>query len=393
MGLQETPLAERIHIGFFGRRNAGKSSLLNAITNQELSIVSEIEGTTTDPVYKSMELLPLGPIVLMDTPGLDDEGALGKLRVEKAKQVLEKTDLALIVADARRGCTFLEEQLKQELKERGIPYLMIYNKSDLLEPGNDQQKEGLYVSARTGEGIENCKNQMAALVPKKKQQTYLIRDLIKPRDLIVLVTPIDESAPKGRLILPQQMTLREILDGDAIGCVTKETQLPCTLQTLGKAPALVITDSQVFPQVEKQIPKEIPLTSFSILMARYRGFLQEALEGTEKLDHLQEGNKILICEGCTHHRQCKDIGTVKIPRLLEKYTKKKLEFEYVSGMQFPKQLTSYALILHCGGCMLNDRELTYRKNCAKEQQVPFTNYGIFMAKIQGILERCVDFLK
>lgn len=389
MGLNDTPLAERIHIGFFGRRNVGKSSVVNAVTGQELSVVSAVKGTTTDPVYKSMELLPLGPVVIIDTPGYDDEGQLGKLRIQKTRQVLNKTDIAVLVTDAREGMTSCETELLRLFEEKKVPYLVVCNKSDLLKevPGAEGSK--LYVSALQMEGIHELKEKLGALAPKAGTGVHLTADLIGPGDFVVLVTPIDSAAPRGRMILPQQQVLRDVIDAGAIAVVTKEPELTRVLKTLGKRPALVVTDSQVFERVSEETPREIPLTSFSILMARYKGILDTAVGGAAAIDRLRNGDKVLIAEGCTHHRQCDDIGTVKLPRWLGAYTGKHLEYEFCSGTEFPEDLSSYGLVLHCGGCMLNEREVRYRMRCAEAQGVPMTNYGVAIAHVHGILKRSI----
>lgn len=407
MSMNNTPAGERVHIGFFGRRNAGKSSLLNAVTGQELAVVSPVEGTTTDPVYKAMELLPLGPVMLIDTPGFDDEGTLGKLRVKKTRQVLEKTDIAVLVAEAAKGLSACDEELIALFKEREIPYLIVLTKSDQSGDADrdgsadrqvgERRKEAehrdkiadvIYVSAATGTGIHELKERLAAMLPDKEER-HLAADLVKPLDAVVLVVPIDSAAPKGRLILPQQQAIRDLLEAGAVPVVTRETYLAQTLAKLSEKPALVITDSQVFEEVAQVVPQEIPLTSFSILMARYKGFLKLAIEGAGAIDSLQDGDRVLIAEGCTHHRQCDDIGTVKIPRFLKKYTGKDLVIETSSGTGFPEDLTSYALIIHCGGCMLNEREVLRRMRFAGGQGVPVTNYGIAIAKMKGILTRSI----
>lgn len=382
--MNNTPAGERIHIGFFGKRNAGKSSLLNAVTGQELAVVSSIEGTTTDPVYKAMELLPLGPVMLIDTPGFDDEGTLGEQRVKKTKQVLEKTDIAVLVAEAAEGLSPCDEELLALFNEREIPYLIAYNKSDSVDWQEKDAQDAIYVSAATGAGVRELKEKLAAMLPDKEER-HLVADLVKPLDLVVLVVPIDSAAPKGRLILPQQQTIRDLLEAGAVPVVTRETELAQTLAKLREMPALVITDSQAFEEVARVVPQEIPLTSFSILMARYKGFLQLAIEGASRIDGLRDGDRVLIAEGCTHHRQCDDIGTVKIPRFLKKYTGKDLKIETASGTGFPEDLTPYALVIHCGGCMLNEREVLRRMRFAG----PVTNYGIAIAKMKGILARSV----
>jgi len=392
MSLNHTPASERIHIGIFGKRNAGKSSLINAITGQSLAIVSEIKGTTTDPVLKSMELLPLGPVVLIDTPGIDDEGDLGELRVKKAYQMLNKTDVAILVVDASVGLTNEDEQILERIRAKGISCLVVMNKSDLLQNHNDLE-DTIWVSAKTGYNITLLKEKIAEGAKQENVAKKVVGDLLAPFDLVVLVVPIDESAPKGRLILPQQQTIRDILDAGATAIVVKDTELEETLNKLVCKPKMVITDSQVFGKVAKIVPKDVPLTSFSILMARYKGDLQAVVEGAHVLDKLQDGDKILISEGCTHHRQCNDIGTVKLPTWIREHTQKELQFEFTSGTEFPDDLTKYQLIIHCGGCMLNEREMKYRVKCAVDQEVPMTNYGIAIAHMKGILTRSVESFK
>lgn len=384
MGLNDTPSANRIHIGFFGRRNAGKSSLVNAVTGQDLAVVSDTKGTTTDPVYKSMELLPLGPVMIIDTPGFDDEGELGALRVKKAKQVLNKTDIAVMVIDAEAGETADDTELLRRIAEKEIPCVVVYNKADHAAA---VPADALAVSAKTGAGVQELKARLGALAKAGESSRRIVGDLLKPSDLVVLVTPIDEAAPKGRLILPQQQTLRDILDADAYAVVVKETGLSRALESLNSRPVMVITDSQVFAKAAADTPQDVPLTSFSILMARYKGFLDTAVQGVKAVESLKDGDTVLIAEGCTHHRQCNDIGTVKIPRWLRQYTGKELKLETVSGTEFPEELSRYALIIHCGGCMLNEREVRYRMKCAIDSGVPFTNYGITIAYMQGILRR------
>ena len=386
MSMNQTPSGERTHIGFFGRRNAGKSSLVNAVTGQELAVVSDVKGTTTDPVTKAMELLPLGPVLIIDTPGFDDEGALGEKRVKKTRQILNKTDIAILVVDASEGMKECDRELLGMFQEKKIPHLVVYNKCDLKEA------DGICVSALTGLGIRELKEKIAALKPTDNGRR-IISDKLKPGDFAVLVVPIDSAAPKGRLILPQQQTIRDILDAGAIAIVVKESELADTLKNLGKAPAVVITDSQVFKNVAKIVPREVPLTSFSILMARYKGLLDEAAKGVYAIANLKDGDKILISEGCTHHRQCEDIGTVKIPRWIKAYTDKDITIETSSGGGFPEDLTQYALVVHCGGCMLGEREVMYRVKCAADQGVPITNYGTLIAHMNGILERSLEILK
>ena len=390
MGLNDTPNADRIHIGFFGKRNAGKSSIVNAITNQELSVVSDIKGTTTDPVYKSMELLPMGPVTIIDTPGIDDEGTLGELRIKRTKQVLNKVDIAILIVDSTYGKTEVDEELIDLFKAKNLNYLVVYNKCDLLDTDCNATSNEIYVSATNNTNIEALKEKIASLAPSDKDKLKIVGDLIKPSDFIVLVVPIDKAAPKGRLILPQQQTIRDILDANATAIVVKEFELKDTLKALGKKPSLVITDSQVFSKVANDTPKDIPLTSFSILFARHKGLLDTAVKGVAIIDKLQDNDTILISEGCTHHRQCDDIGSVKIPRWLENYTGKHLNFEFSSGRDFPEELTKYKLIIHCGGCMLNEREIKYRQKCATDQNIPITNYGIAIAYMQGILKRSIE---
>lgn len=387
MGLNETPSSERVHIGFFGRRNAGKSSVVNAVTGQELSVVSEVKGTTTDPVYKSMELLPMGPVVIIDTPGFDDEGVLGEMRVRKTKQILNRSDCAVLVVDGAVGKTKTDEELILLFKEKKIPYVVAYNKCDLT--GLLNYDDGLSVSASEGQFIHELKERIGSLVNTGDTKMRIVGDLLNPYDLVVLVIPIDEAAPKGRLILPQQQVIRDILEAGAISVAVRDTELKETLERLGTRPALVITDSQAFEQVSKDTPEEILLTSFSILLARYKGFLEEAVKGVAAIGDLKDGDKILISEGCTHHRQCDDIGTIKLPRWLRQHTGKALLIETSSGREFPEDLSSYKLIIHCGGCMLNEREMEYRGKCAADAKVPFTNYGIAIAYMKGILKRSI----
>lgn len=389
MGLNDTPSGERLHIGFFGKRNAGKSSIVNAVTGQELSVVSDVSGTTTDPVYKSMELLPLGPVVIIDTPGFDDVGALGELRVKKTKQILNRTDIAVLVVDSSTGLTATENELTELFIAKNIPYLIVYNKSD-ISAKNDCGENEISVSALEKTNIEQLKERIGGLIKDDGSKLKIVGDLITPGDFVLLVTPIDTAAPKGRLILPQQQTIRDILDADAAAIVVKESELRETLKSLGKKPSLVITDSQAFKPVSKEVPMDIPLTSFSILMARYKGFLDEAVEGASVIGKLRGGDRILISEGCTHHRQCDDIGSVKIPRWLRNYTGAELNIELSSGREFPEDLSQYKLIIHCGGCMLNEREIRFRRKSAADQNVPFTNYGTAIAYMQGILKRSVS---
>ena len=389
MGLNDTPSGDRVHIGFFGRRNAGKSSVVNAVTGQNLAVVSDVKGTTTDPVNKAMELLPLGPVMIIDTPGFDDEGALGQLRIQKTRQVLNKTDIAILIVDAADGLRDCDRQLIDLFCAKQIPYLIVYNKADLTADHPAAGEQEIYVSALTGEGILALKEKIAALRPNQSDKR-IVGDQIQAGDLAVLVVPIDTAAPKGRLILPQQQTIRDILDSGAAAVVTKEDNLAHTLSTLADPPALVITDSQVFQQVAEVVPEHIPLTSFSILMARYKGLLDDAVDGVAAVRRLRDGDTVLIAEGCTHHRQCDDIGTVKIPRWLREHTGKELNIQTCSGTEFPDDLSPYSLVVHCGGCMLNEREVRYRTKCAVDQGVPITNYGILIAYLHGILPRSLS---
>jgi hydrogenase maturation GTPase HydF len=391
MSMNETPSANRVHIAFFGRRNAGKSSLVNAVTGQNLAVVSEIKGTTTDPVHKAMELLPLGPVVIIDTPGIDDEGELGEKRVGKARQVLNKTDVAVLVLDGELPCTLLpaEKELLDVFIARNIPYITVLNKSD---KAGAAPEDILPVSAKTGENVNLLKEKIAALALGREPEQRLVADLIKPYDFIILVIPIDKAAPKGRLILPQQQMIRDILEAGANAITVRETELQRTLADIGKKPSLVITDSQAFALVSSIVPQDIPLTSFSILFARHKGFLKTSVKGAASLDSLKDGDKILICEGCTHHRQCDDIGTVKLPNWIKNYSKKEPEFKFCSGGDFPQDLSAYKIVIHCGACMLNDREMHYRRRHSEEQNIPFTNYGIAIAHINGILKRSIAML-
>lgn len=420
MSLNATPSSDRIHIGIFGKRNAGKSSIINAITGQNLAIVSEVKGTTTDPVLKSMELLPLGPVVIIDTPGLDDEGTLGNLRIQKACQMLNKTDIAVLVTDAAAGMTKEDCHILERIQKKELPYIIVFNKADLAEtdPANKvpsaadhknipdaaadapvqtssiphfiSPKKCIRVSAKTGMGIHELKEMIAAQVPAYNTKKSIVGDLISARDFVVLVVPIDSAAPKGRLILPQQQTIRDILETGAASIVVRETELADTLHRLGEKPSLVITDSQAFKKVSAIVPADIPLTSFSILFARYKGNLANVVQGAYALDHLKDGDTLLISEGCTHHRQCEDIGTVKLPNWIRGYTKADVHFAFTSGTEFPEDLSKYSLIVHCGGCMLNEREMKYRMKCAEDQNVPMTNYGTAIAHIHGVLRRSIQ---
>ena len=396
MGMNQTPASERVHISFFGKRNAGKSSVINAITGQDLAIVSSVRGTTTDPVYKTMELLPLGPVMIIDTPGIDDEGELGALRVRKSYQVLNKTDIAILVVDSTTGKGEEELALLHRFHKKGIPYLVVYNKIDLL---SGEEIKDLAMSVRPGEvlvsaadgmNIQELKEKIATLKPEDTHKYPLIQDLIEPLDLVILVVPIDKAAPKGRLILPQQQTIRDILERGALSLVVRDTELKSTLDhflSQGVCPKLVVTDSQAFARVSKDVPENITLTSFSILFSRYKGELETQLEGVAALSSIQDDDRILIAEGCTHHHQCGDIGTCKIPDWIRNYTGKKPVFEFTSGTEFPDDVSSYKMVVHCGGCMLNEREMKYRIACCRDQSVPITNYGLLIAQVTGILKR------
>lgn len=396
MGMNQTPASERVHISFFGKRNAGKSSVINAVTGQDLAIVSSVMGTTTDPVYKTMELLPLGPVMVIDTPGIDDEGELGALRVRKSYQVLNKTDIAILVIDSTAGKGEEELELIHRFHKKDIPYLIVYNKIDLL---STEKIKDLAISVRAGEvlvsasdgmNIQELKEKIASLKPEDTHKYPLIQDLIEPLDLVILVVPIDKAAPKGRLILPQQQTIRDILERGALSLVVRDTELKSTLDHFlaqGVCPKLVVTDSQAFARVSKAVPENITLTSFSILFSRYKGELETQLKGIAALSSIEDGDRILIAEGCTHHRQCGDIGTCKMPEWIRNYTGKKPVFEFTSGTEFPDDVSSYKMVVHCGGCMLNEREMKYRIACCQDQGVPITNYGILIAQVTGILKR------
>lgn len=396
MGMNQTPASERVHISFFGKRNAGKSSVINAVTGQDLAIVSSVMGTTTDPVYKTMELLPLGPVMVIDTPGIDDEGELGALRIRKSYQVLNKTDIAILVIDSTAGKGEEELELIHRFHKKGIPYLIVYNKIDLL---STEKIKDLAMSVRAGEvlvsasdgmNIQELKEKIASLKPEDTHKYPLIQDLIDPLDLVILVVPIDKAAPKGRLILPQQQTIRDILERGALSLVVRDTELKSTLDHFlaqGVCPKLVVTDSQAFARVSKAVPENITLTSFSILFARYKGELETQLKGIAALSSIEDSDRILIAEGCTHHRQCGDIGTCKMPEWIRNYTGKKPVFEFTSGTEFPDDVSSYKMVVHCGGCMLNEREMKYRIACCQDQGVPITNYGILIAQVTGILKR------
>lgn len=390
MSLNDMVSAERLHISFFGMRNAGKSSLVNAVTGQQLAVVSEVKGTTTDPVKKAMELLPLGPVVIIDTPGLDDEGELGRLRVQKAMQVLSSTDIAVLVVDAAIGLRELDRSLIACFRERKIPYITVYNKADLVCERQPLEKHEIYASAVTGENIYALKEKLGTFAKQLQNPKHMVADLLSEGDVVVLVTPIDESAPKGRLILPQQMAVREVLDAHAVAVTCQDTELPRTLESLAVRPKMVITDSQAFERVSADTPVDIPLTSFSILMARYKGDLPTLAAGASALSHLKDGDKVLISEGCTHHRQCNDIGTVKMPAWIERFCKAKPEFTFTSGGEFPEDLSPYSLIVHCGGCMLTETAMKHRIETAISAGVPIVNYGIAIAQMHGILERSVQ---
>ncbi len=396
MGMNQTPASERVHISFFGKRNAGKSSVINAVTGQDLAIVSSVRGTTTDPVYKTMELLPLGPVMIIDTPGIDDEGELGALRVRKSYQVLNKTDIAILVVDSTTGKGEKELALIHRFHKKGIPYLVVYNKIDLLsgeeikDLAMSVRPDEVLVSAADGMNIQELKEKIATLKPEDTHKYPLLQDLIEPLDLVILVVPIDKAAPKGRLILPQQQTIRDILERGALSLVVRDTELKSTLDHFlaqGVCPKLVVTDSQAFARVSKDVPENITLTSFSILFSRYKGELETQLEGVAALSSIQDDDRILIAEGCTHHRQCGDIGTCKIPNWIRNYTGKKPVFEFTSGTEFPDDVSSYKMVVHCGGCMLNEREMKYRIACCHDQGVPITNYGLLIAQVTGILKR------
>lgn len=395
MGMNQTPASERVHIGFFGKRNAGKSSIINAVTGQDLAIVSDVKGTTTDPVYKTMELLPLGPVMIIDTPGIDDVGDLGALRVKKSYQVLNKTDIAILVIDGTIGKTDEEDALIERFRAKGIPYLLVYNKLDLMpkdQPAELSEHE-ILVSASAKTNIYELKEKIASLKPEDTHKYPIIADLLRPLDLVILVVPIDKAAPKGRLILPQQQTIRDILEKGALSLVVRDTELKDTLEHFraqGILPRLVVTDSQAFARVSRDTPPDITLTSFSILFARYKGDLGSSIQGVAALNTIEDGDKILIAEGCTHHRQCDDIGTYKIPKWIREYTGKDPEFVFTSGTEFPDDVSSYKMVVHCGGCMLNEREMKYRIACCKDQNVPITNYGILIAQVTGILKRSLE---
>ena len=382
--------AERPHIAFFGLRNAGKSSLVNAVTGQAVSIVSDIKGTTTDVVKKSMELLPLGPVVIIDTPGIDDEGELGDLRVKVARRTLNYTDIAVLVVDGEKGIQEIDDELISLFNEKKIPYIIAFNKSDLLSEVPDKTENNIYVSSKDNKNIYELREMIASIMKKEENDKRIVSDLINPGDVVVLVVPIDSAAPKGRIILPQQQTIRDILDIGATAVVTRDNELKETLKNISKKPKLVITDSQVFEKVDKEVPQDVLLTSFSILFARYKGNLEEAVKGAAKLNKLKDGDTVLIAEGCTHHKQCGDIGTEKLPNWIKKYTEKQINFEFTSGMEFPEDLSKYALVIHCGGCMLTEKEMQYRIRHSKDSNVSITNYGISIAMMHGILKRSIE---
>ena len=390
--MNSSPRSHRVHIGFFGRRNVCKSSVVNAFTNQNLAVVSSVKGTTTDPVYKAMELLPMGPVMIIDTPGIDDRGELGSLRVEKTKQVLNKIDVAVLVVDSTQGLTDYDKELISLFRERNIPYVVAYNKIDLNEVTDHLKENEIAVSALDNTGINSLREKVANLTSNKTSERKIIGDLLTPGDIVLLVIPIDSAAPKGRLILPQQQVIRDVLDSGAVAVVCKEDEIQQTLNNLNKKPRVVVTDSQAFEKADKATPKDIYLTSFSILMARFKGFLETAVKGASKISKLKNGDRVLIAEGCTHHRQCEDIGSVKIPKWLGEYTNKNLEISLVSGTEYPEDLSPYSLVIHCGGCMLNTREMQYRMSHTIEQGIPFTNYGTAIAYLHGILERSIEFI-
>ncbi len=390
--LNQTPSADRPHISFFGKRNAGKSSVVNAFTGQELSIVSDYKGTTTDPVKKAMELLPLGPVVIIDTPGIDDDGKVGEMRVKRAYKTLNMTDIAILVIDSTVGKSTEDEELIELFTKKDIPYIVVYNKSDLSEIKYLKEND-IQVSALTGKNIDELRNKVAHIIKNEQNDKKIVSDLLSEEDVVILVTPIDSSAPKGRMILPQVQSIRDVLDKQCICIITQTEQLSKTLSILREKPKLVVTDSQVFGKVKDILPDSIPLTSFSILFARFKGLLKDAVNGVNALEKLNNGDTVLICEGCTHHRQCEDIGTVKLPKWIENYTGKKLEFEFTSGGDFPENIEKYALIVHCGGCMLNEREIRYRNKCANDANIPITNYGTLIAYMNDILERSIEILQ
>ena len=390
MSLHEVASGERLHIGFFGMRNAGKSSIVNAVTGQKLSVVSDVKGTTTDPVKKTMELLPLGPVVIIDTPGLDDEGELGLLRVEKAKQILEEIHIAVLVLDAQKGWSEQDKMLVRQLQERKISFVTVFNKADLLKERQTLGDKALYVSAVTGEGVEELKNRLGAFAKNRGEDRWVVKDLVNEGDMVVLVIPIDEAAPKGRLIMPQQMTIRELLDAHAVAITCQDTDLKRTLDSLPVKPKMVITDSQAFGRVSRDTPPDIPLTSFSILMARYKGDLETQVRGASALAHLKDGDRVLVSEGCTHHRQCQDIGTVKIPGWIRAFSGAEPEFVFTSGHEFPDDLSDFALVVHCGGCMLSEAAMRNRVAKTAAAEKPIVNYGVAIAHMNGILKRSLQ---
>ncbi len=388
--MNTTPSADRLHIAFFGKRNVGKSSVVNAVTSQNLAIVSDVKGTTTDPVLKAMELLPIGPVVIIDTPGIDDTGSLGELRIKRTYHILNKTDVAVLVIDSTEGMTAEDRRLIDRFEDKNISYIIVHNKLDIYNGSTECPCNEIFVSAKTGENINELRELIGKIGKPAESGKRIVGDLLKPNDFAVLVVPIDSAAPKGRIILPQQQTIRDILDSNAVSVVVKETELSATLKSLGVKPKMVITDSQVFGKVSADTPEDIPLTSFSILFANYKGNLKTAVDGVTALERLNDGDTVLISEGCTHHRQCDDIGTIKLPKWISEYTGKKLNFEYTSGTEFPDELSKYSLVVHCGGCMLNEREMQYRLKCAVDENVPMTNYGILISYIHGILKRSVE---
>lgn len=391
MSMNSTPSSDRIHIGIFGKTNAGKSSVINAITGQSLAIVSEVKGTTTDPVSKAMELLPLGPVVMIDTPGIDDTGALGEIRIQKTYQVMNRTDIGVVIVDGTAGISNEDKAVIDRLKSKSIPYILVLNKCDKVRERYQIEDENyIWVSAETKENIYELKERITKLVPHDEPKMKIVGDLLDPNDLVVLVVPIDKAAPKGRLILPQQQTIRDVLEAGAVSVVCRETELVQTLKNIGKKPKMVITDSQAFKQVSANTPQDILLTSFSILMARYKGNLKGAIQGVKAVENLNDGDYVLISEGCTHHRQCDDIGTVKLPKWIREFTGRNINFEFTSGGEFPLDLSKYKAVVHCGGCTLNEREMKYREGWARDQNVPMTNYGILIAHINGILSRSLE---
>lgn len=385
MSMNDTPKGERWHIGIFGKRNAGKSSIINALTNQKTAIVSDVLGTTTDPVYKAMELLPIGAVMIVDTPGIDDVGEVGNMRVEASMRVLDKCDCVVVVADARDGLTECEKELINKVKAKNISYAVVFNKCDMTKK---RDGDGIYCSAKENINIDAIKEKLADMAAEQKSEKRLVGDLVEKGACVLLVIPIDSSAPKGRLILPQQQTIRDLLDSDAMVVTVKENRVKEAVEKF--APDLVICDSQVFGKIKDDVPKNVPLTSFSILFARYKGDLQRNLKGIERLDNLKDGDCVLVSEGCTHHRQCGDIGTVKMPNWIKKHTGKNINFEFTQGGEFPEKIEKYALVVHCGGCMLNEREMKYRIGACESGNVPIVNYGMAIAHMNGILKRSLE---